>query len=119
MKGILFLFISSAIALSLIGCQTVPRQLVREETVIIYYEPIIYDLPYIPEPPTPGPPTQPIIRPAIDNPNPPRDQQSKIPDNGGSYGKRDPLKGVSNSGSGEINTVPPVRTPERKNKGRQ
>jgi hypothetical protein len=112
MKGILFLFISSAIALSLIGCQTVPRQLVREEAVIIYYEPIIYDPPYIPEPPTPGPPTQPIIRPGIDNPNPTRDQQSKIIDNGGSYGRRDPLQGGDKE-PGQIKTYPPVRKPKQ------
>jgi hypothetical protein len=113
MKEILFLFILSAITLSLIGCQTVPRQLVREEVVIIYYEPVYIDPPYIPEPPTPGPPTQPIIRPGIDNPNPPRDQQSKIPDNGGSYGNRDRLQGGDNRESGEIKTYPPVRKPKQ------
>lgn len=112
MKRIFFLFILSAIALSLIGCQTVPRQLVREETVIIYYEPIIIDPTYFPEPPTPGPPTQPIIKPEINNPNPARDQQSKIPDNGGSYGKRDPLQGGDKE-SGQIKTYPPVRKPKQ------
>jgi hypothetical protein len=112
MKGILFLFILSAITLSLIGCQTVPRQLVREEVVIIYYEPVYIDLPYIPEPPTPGPPTTHVTNPRIDNP-PPRNLQSDDPKNGGSYGNRDRLQGGNNREPSEIKTYPPVRKPKQ------
>ena len=99
-------------ALSLIGCHTVPRHLVREEVVIIYYEPIYFDPPYYPDPPTPDPPTQPIRNPIIDN-TPPRNLQSDNPDNGGSYGKRDPLQRGNDKKSGETKTYPPVRKPER------
>jgi len=112
MKGILFLFVFSVIILSLIGCQTVPRQLVREEVVIYYSEPILVDLPPIEGPPPPDPPRRPIINPIIDIPTPPRDHQPINPSSGGSYGKRDPLQGGDRD-SGQIKTYPPVRKPKQ------
>ena len=112
MKGILFLFILSAITLSLIGCQTVPRQLVREEVVIYYYEPILIDIPPIEGPPPHDPPSGPIINPIIHNPTPPRDHQPVNPNPGGSYDKRDPLQGGDRE-SGQIKTYPPVRKPKQ------
>jgi hypothetical protein len=36
-----------------------------------------------------------------------------------SYGTRDPIQGGYHRGSGEINTVPPVRTPEQKDGGQR
>jgi hypothetical protein len=111
MKGILFLFILSVITLNLIGCQTVPRQLVREEVVIYYYEPILVDIPPIEGPPPPDPPSRPIINPII-NPTTPRDHQPVNPNSGGSYGKRDPLQGGDKE-SGQIKTYPPVKKPKQ------
>ncbi len=47
----------------------------------------------------------------------PHDRQPvKPPD---SYGTRDPLQGGNHRGGGEINTVPPVRTPVQKDRGSQ
>lgn len=112
MKVKLLLFILSAITLSLIGCQIVPRQLVREEVVIYYYEPILIDIPPIEGPPPPDPPREPIINPIIYNPTPPRDHQPVNPNSGGSYGKRDPLQGGDRE-SGQIKTYPPVRKPKQ------
>jgi len=97
---------------SLIACQTVPRHLVREEVVIIYYEPIYVDPPYVPNPPILDPPTQPVTNPKVDNP-PPRNLQSDNINNGGSYGKRDPLQGGDNRQPVNTKTYPPVRKPER------
>jgi len=111
MKGVLYLSLIGVSILSLLGCQTVPRHLVRDEVVIYYYQPPIVDLPPIEGPEPPNPPVQPIIRPGINNP-PPRDQQSKTHDKGGSYGQRDPLQGGSSRNSGEIRTYPPVKKPE-------
>jgi hypothetical protein len=111
MKGVLYLSFIGVSILSLIGCQTVPRHLVREEVVIYYYEPPIVDLQPIEGPYPPRPPVRPITRPGINNP-PPRNEQSKTPDNGGSYGKRDPLQGGSSRKSGETKTHPPVKKPE-------
>ena len=113
MKQLLFISTFGLVMIGFVGCNSVPRHFVREEVVIIYYEPIIYDPPYIPKPPTPGPPTKPIIRPGIDNLNPARDLKSKIPNNGGSYGSRDPIQGCGNRNSGEIKPYPPVRKPEQ------
>ena len=103
---------SGAIVLGLIGCQTVPRHLVREEVVIYYYEPILVDVPPIDGPPPPEPPHRPIINPIINNPTPPRGHQPVDPSSGGSYGKRDPLQG-GNKEPGEIKTTPPVRKPKQ------
>ena len=116
MKGVFYFSIFGAIVLVLFGCQTVPHQLVRE---VVICQPIIV----IPDPEDPypilEPPSNPITNPKIENPTTPRDLQSRNPENGGSYGRRDPLKGGSNSGRSEITAFPSVRTPERKDKGRQ
>lgn len=108
MKSVIYLTMFAALVSGLIGCQTVPRQMVREEVVIYYYEPPI------PEPcPIPDPPGRPIINPIIYNPAPPRDHQPVNPSSGGSYSKRDPLQGGSNRKSEKIRTTPPVKNPER------
>lgn len=106
--------ILAGILFGLIGCQTVPRHLVREEVVIYYYEPILVDVPPIEGPYPPEPPTQPIIRPSITKPNPIRDDQSK--NNIGSYQQRDPLQGGSHRGSEEIKSDPPVRNTSQNNR---
>jgi len=113
MRGVLYLSLICVSILGLIGCQTVPRHLVREEVVIYYYEPPIVDLPPIEGPYPPQPPVQPITRPEINNPTPPRDLQSKPPDNGGSYGKRDPLQSAGNRQPVVTKTYPPVKKPKR------
>lgn len=100
--------------LFIIGCQTVPRHLVREEVIVYYYEPILVDLPPIGGPhPPPDPPYNAIKNPDVNNPGPSRDLQSKNPTNGGSYGNRDPLQGGGNLKTGETKTYPPVRKPEK------
>lgn len=98
---------------SLIGCQTVPRHLVREEVVIIYYEPIYVDPPNYLEPPIFDPPTKVVTRPVTNNPTPPRDLQSDQLKDGESYGKRDQLSGDKNRNPGENKTYPPVRKSEQ------
>jgi len=118
MKGIFFLIVFGLGLMTFSGCYTVPRHIVHEE-VVIYYPPVD---PYIPDPiiiiVDPPPPTPPVYRPpAPEPPNQPKDRQPEKPKD--SYGNRDPLQGGNHRGSGEINTVPPVRTPERKDKGRQ
>ena len=114
MKGGFLISLIILMILSLIGCHTVPRHLVKEEVVIIYYPE--YPIPD-PQPiggpiPIYDPPTQPIRNPIVDN-TPPRNLQSDNPDNGGSYGKRDPLQSEIDRKSGETKTYPPVRKPER------
>ena len=117
MKGVAFLTMSVAIVLVLSACQTVPRHLVREEVVIINYEPILLDIPPLDGPQPPDPPYTPITRPSVKDPIDRNPDKSK--DGGNSYGKRDPPQGGNHRGGGEINTVPPVRTPDRKHKGQQ
>ena len=103
--------------LGLIGCHTVPRHLVREEVVIIYYpeypipdpQPIGGPIP-LPDPPTWDTPT--IRNPIVDY-TPPRNLQSDNPDNISSYGKRDPLQDGNDRKSGETKTYPPVKKTER------
>jgi len=117
MKGIFFLTVFGLGLLTLSGCYTVPRHIVHEE-VVIYYPPVD---PYPPDPiiiiVDPPPPSPSIYYPPAPVVTQPRDRQPvKPPD---SYGARDPLQGGNHRGGGEINTVPPVRTPERKDKGRQ
>jgi hypothetical protein len=113
MKGGILITVILLVLLSLIGCQTVPRHLVREEVVIIYYEPIYVDPPYyVSDPPALGPPTQPITNPKFDNP-PPRDLQSDNQNNGGSYGKRDQSHGLDDRQPVNTKTLPPVKKPER------
>ena len=117
MKGIFF---STVFALSLIvlnGCYTVPRHY-TQHVEIIYYVPV--EPPYSPDPIIdypPPPPSPPVYYPPSTGTNPQRDRLPEKPKD--SYGTRDPLQGGNHRGSGEINTVPPVRTPERKDKGRQ
>jgi len=115
MMGRIFIPAITLILFSLIGCQTVPRHLVREQVVIIYYEPIYVDPPYIPDPPYPDLPTTPVTNPKVDNP-PPRDLESDNQNNGGSYGKRDPLQGGDNRQPRETKTYPSVKKPERNNR---
>ena len=110
MKGIFFISVTTLTLVSLIGCQTVPRHLVSEEVVIIYYEPIYYDPPYSPHPPTPRPPITPVKNPIVNVP-PSRDSQTKNQNNDGSYGKRDPLQGGDKTGKENIKSDPPVRKP--------
>ncbi|HSW55649.1 MAG TPA: hypothetical protein VLH59_11230 [Ignavibacteriaceae bacterium] len=110
MKKILVLSIIVLGIVGLTGCYTVPRHYVSQE-IIVYY-------PHPPPPPPdyyypPVPPSPPVYYPPAPQPsNPPRDRQPEKPNN--SYRERDPLQGGSNRGSGEINTVPPVRNPEQK-----
>ena len=111
MKGGFLISLIILMILSLIGCHTVPRHLVKEEVVIIYYPE--YPIPD-PQPiggpiPIYDPPTQPINNPIVDK-TPPRNLQSDNPNNGG---KRDPFQGRNDRESGETKTYPPVRKPER------
>lgn len=111
MKRVLFSMNLVGILFGFIGCQTVPRHLVREEVVIIYYEPILVDLPPIEGPQPPDPPYTPITRPGG---NDPIDRQQDKPRNdAGSYGQRDQLQGGSHRESGEIKSDPPVRKPPK------
>jgi len=90
------------------GCRTVPRHLAQEE-VVIYY-PIEY--PVLDPQPIGGP--QPVpspTTPVISNPTPPRNPQTKNPNDGGSYNQRDPLQGGGNRNPGETKTYPPVKKP--------
>jgi len=108
MKGVLFIISLLLIFALGTGCRTVPRHLAKEE-VVIYY-PIEY--PVLDPQPIGGPlPLPPPTTPAINNPVPPRDPQPKNPDDGGSYGKRDPLKGGGKKLPGGIKTYPPVKKP--------
>jgi len=109
MKGVAFLTMSVAIVLVLSACQTVPRHLVREEVVIINYEPILLDIPPLVGPQPPDPPYTPITRPSVKDPIDRNPDKSK--DGGNSYGKRDPLQGGNHEGSGKIKPDPPVREP--------
>ncbi|MDZ7623404.1 MAG: hypothetical protein U5J96_03015 [Ignavibacteriaceae bacterium] len=118
MKGIFFLIVFGLGLMTLSGCYTVPRHIVNEEEVV-YYPPV--DPPIftrsniiIVDPPPPSPP---VYYPPSTGTNPQRDRLPEKPKD--SYRERDPLQGGNHRGSGEINTVPPVRTPERKDKGRQ
>ena len=118
MKGIFFLLVFGLGLIALSGCYTVPRHIVNEEEVV-YYPPVD---PYIPDPiiiiVDPPPPSPSIYYPPAPNPsNPPKDRLPDKPQD--TYRERDPLQGGSHRGGGEINTVPPVRTPEQKGKGRQ
>lgn len=117
MKGIFFITVFGLGFMTLSGCYTVPRHIVYEEEVV-YYPPVD---PYIPDPiiiiVDPPPPTPPVYRPPSHGTNPQRDRQPEKPKD--TYRERDPLQGGIHRGSGEINTVPPVRNPERKDKGRQ
>ena len=117
MKKILVLSIIVLGIVGLTGCYTIPRHIVYEEEVI-YYPPVD---PYIPDPiiiiVDPPPPTPPVYRPPSNGTNPPRDRQPQKPQD--TYRERDPLQGGSHRGGGEINSVPPVRNPERNDKGRQ
>ncbi|MBK9097882.1 MAG: hypothetical protein IPM14_07075 [bacterium] len=94
----------------------VPRHYNHE--VIIYYVPV--DPPYPPGPIIdypPPPPSPPVYYPPTTVTNPHRDRPPEKPKD--SYQQRDPLQGGSKRGDGTTNTVPPVRTPEQKNRGSQ
>lgn len=116
MKGAFYLIGIAGLILALSGCYTIPRHYVTQEIIVYYPDPIPQ-----PDPePWPDPTYPPRPNPPANNPpatNPPRDRQPEKPKD--SYGNRDPLQGGIHRGSGEINTVPPVRSPERKDKGRQ
>lgn len=115
MKRVIFLSIIGLGLIGLSGCYTVPRHYNHE--VIIYYVPV--DPPYPPEPTIdypPPPPSPPVYYPPTGS-NPQRDRLPEKPKD--SYQQRDPLQGGSKRGDGTINTVPPVRTPEQKNRGSQ
>lgn len=117
MKGIFFLIVFGIGLIGLSGCYTIPRHIVNEEEVV-YYSPVD---PYIPDPiiiiVDPPPPSPPVYYPPSTGTNPQRGRLPEKPKD--SYRQRDPLQGGNHRGSGEINTVPPVRSPERKDKGRQ
>ena len=117
MKGVIIILAFVFVLVGLSGCYTVPHHFVVEEEEV-YYPPVD---PYIPDPiiiiVDPPPPSPSIYYPPAPVVTQPHDRQPvKPPD---SYGTRDPLQGGNHRGGGEINTVPPVRTPERKDKGRQ
>jgi len=113
MKGIFFLAVFGLGLIALNGCYTIPRHYTYQEEKVYYP---------VPPPPPPDyyypplPPSPPVYYPpAPEPPNQPKDRQpEKLRD---SYDQRDPLQGGDHRGSGEINTVPPVRSPERKDKG--
>jgi len=110
MKGVLFSTAILSLILIGMGCQTVPRHLVKEE-VIVYYPP---EYPIINPRPIGGPhplppPTDPITNPKVNNPIPPRDGNPDNSNNGGSYIERDPLRGGSNRNPGETKIYPPVK----------
>jgi len=118
MKGVITIFAFVFVLMGLNGCYTIPHHFADDEEVV-YYPPIE---PYIPDPiiividyppPLPSPP---INLPAPER-NLPKDRQPEKPKD--SYDSRDPLQGGSGRGSGEINIVPPVRTPERKDRGQR
>ena len=116
MKRIFFLIVFGLGLIGLSGCYTIPRHYVTQE-IIVYYPP-----PPPPPPPDyyypPLPPSPPVYYPPTQEPsNPPRDRQPEKPKD--SYDRRDPLQGGNHRGGGEINTYPPVRTPEQKDRGSQ
>jgi len=89
---------------------------------MVYYPPIE---PYEPDPiiiiidyPPPPPHRPPVYHPpAPEPPDQPVDRQPEKPKD--SYDRRDPLQGGNHRGGGEINTYPPVRTPDQKDRGSQ
>jgi hypothetical protein len=121
MKGMFFtaVFVLSLIVLS--GCYTIPRHY-NNNSEVVYYEPIPEPPILIVGPPPPPPPsTRPVLigTPVVDPSQPRGGQQDLQNNNGSSYGKRDPLQGGNNRGSGTINTLPPVRTPVQKDRDSQ
>jgi len=115
MKGIFFLAVFGLGLIALNGCYTIPRHYTYQEKIVYYPPPDVPPPTYYPDPPMP-PQRPPVYRPpAPEPPNQPKDRQPEKPQD--SYDQRDPLQGGDHRGSGEINTVPPVRSPERKDKG--
>jgi hypothetical protein len=118
MKGVIIIIAFSFFLMGLNGCYTVPHYFandyVSEEIIVYYPDPIPpVDGPW----PHPDPPYTPITNPPAPRPDQdqPRDRQPEKPKY--SYNSRDPLQGGSGRGSGEINTVPPVRMPDRNDGG--
>jgi hypothetical protein len=115
MKGIFFLIVFGLGLIGLGGCYTIPRHFADEEE-IDYYTPI--EQPYLPEPIIDYPPPPPVYYPpAPEPPNRPKDRQPEKPRD--SYDQRGPLQGGSERDRGGINTNPPVRNPEQKDRGQQ
>ena len=117
MKRIFFLIVFGIGLTALTGCYTVPRHY-TQQVEIIYYVPV--EPPYSPDPIIdypPPPPSPPVYYPPSTGTNPQRDRLPEKPKD--SYGTRDPLQGGNHRGGGEINTVPPVRNPERNDRGSQ
>jgi hypothetical protein len=111
MKGLILIFVCCVILLGVAGCN-LPRHLIQEEEIVYYFEQVDDYIDPIGGPhPIPGPPFTPIINPIVNNPI--DRQPDKLKDDGNTYGKRDPLQGGSQRGSGEIKSDPPVRKPQQ------
>jgi hypothetical protein len=116
MKGVFFLVVFGLGLIGFNGCYTVPHHYTYVEEVIFYPPPPTPPPPdYYYPPQTPSPPV--YYPPAPEQPKQNKDRQPEQPKD--SYKQRDPLQGGSGRGSDEIKTVPPVRTPERKDRGQR
>ena len=106
MQGVIFSAAILILTFLGMGCNTVPRHLVQQEVIIIY--PPEYPITEVYYQPIPDP-NPPVKSQKVRNPIPRRDQQSKISETGGSYGKRDPIKSGGNRGRIDTKIHPPVK----------
>jgi hypothetical protein len=116
MKVVITLLALVIIMVGFNGCYTIPHHFADNEEIVYYPPPPSPPPDYFPSPlplppPTYYPPAPEPEQPKIRQPENPRD------DRGSSYGDRDPLRGNGGRGNGEINTVPPVRMPDRNDGG--
>jgi hypothetical protein len=117
MKGVFFLIVFGLGLVGLNGCYSLPHHYTYVQEIVYYPVPVDPPPTYYPRPPMPNPP---VHHPSPPPTNPPRDRQPEKPkDTGSSYGNRDPLQGGSDRGNVEIKNNPPVRTPERKDRGQR